>query len=193
MEDEFDKISALAAPPGHSLTDEPGKWAWERPPQYANPDEALDFVLDKLEEPARREDIMRMLVAGISIQELVAQIAFKGFMQGAYTPDVAELIKPSIAIYLYREALEEGFEPRLMVDPDEEEGNQKGEIDEQAFFSIMKERNPDLFEAMNEQINREYRIELEEESGGSPEEMQAMQAMATTRQNPQSFLNVEGV
>ena len=79
-EDEFDKISALAAPPGHSLTDEPGKWPWERPPQYANPDEALDFVLDKLEEPTRRKDIMRMLVAGISIQELVSQIAFKGFM-----------------------------------------------------------------------------------------------------------------
>ena len=161
MEDEFDKISALAAPPGHSLTDEPGKWAWERPPQYANPDEALDFVLDKLEQPARREDIMRLLVAGISIQELVAQIAFKGFMKGFYTPDVAELIKPSIAIYLYREALEEGFEPRLMVDPDEEEGVMKGDVDDESFFTIMQERNPELFKAMNEMINYQERMEVD--------------------------------
>jgi hypothetical protein len=160
-EDEFDKISALAAPPGHSLTDEPGKWAWERPPQYANPDEAVDFLLDKLEEPARREDLMRMMIAGITIQELVAQIAFKGFMKGYYTPDVAELIKPSIAIYLYREALEEGFEPRLMVDPDEENGVTKGEVDDESFFTIMKERNPQLFEAMNEMINYEERMEVE--------------------------------
>ena len=160
-EDEFDKISALAAPPGHSLTDEPGKWPWERPPQYANPDEALDFVLDKLEEPTRRKDIMRMLVAGISIQELVSQIAFKGFMQGAYSPDVAELIKPSIGIYLYREALEEGFEPRMMVDEDEENGVQKGEVDDVSFFRIMKERNPELFQAMNEQINFQERMDVE--------------------------------
>jgi len=160
-EDEFDKISALAAPPGHSLTDEPGKWAWERPPQYANPDEALDFVLDKLEEPTRRKDLMRMMVAGITIQELVAQIAFKGFMRGYYTPDVAELIKPSIAIYLYREALEEGFEPRMMVDEKEENGIKEGEVDDVSFFRIMKERNPELFKAMNEQINEEERMEIE--------------------------------
>jgi len=160
-EDEFDKISALAAPPGHSLTDEPGKWSWERPPQYANPDEALDFVLDKLEEPTRRKDLMRMMVAGITIQELVAQIAFKGFMRGYYTPDVAELIKPSIAIYLYREALEEGFEPRMMVDEKEENGIKEGEVDDVSFFRIMKERNPELFKAMNEQINEEERMEIE--------------------------------
>jgi len=161
MEDEFDKLTPLAAPPGHSLTDEPGKWAWERPPQFANPDDALDFVLDKLEEPTRRKDIMRMLVAGISIQELVSQIAFKGFMQGAYSPDVAELIKPSIGIYLYREALEEGFEPRMMVDENEENGIKEGEVDDVSFFRIMKARNPELFEAMNEQINEEERMEVE--------------------------------
>jgi len=161
MEDEFDKLTPLAAPPGHSLTDEPGKWAWERPPQFANPDDALDFVLDKLEEPTRRKDIMRMLVAGISIQELVSQIAFKGFMQGAYSPDVAELIKPSIGIYLYREALEEGFEPRMMVDENEENGIKEGEVDDVSFFRIMKVRNPELFEAMNEQINEEERMEVE--------------------------------
>lgn len=161
MEEEFDKITPMAAPPGHSLTDEPGKWAWERPPQFANPDQALDFVLDRLETPTRRKDIMRMLVAGISIQELVAQIAFKGFMQGAYSPDVAELIKPSIAIYLYREALEEGFEPRLLVDENEENGIQEGEVDDVSFFRIMKQRNPDLYSAMNEQINYEERMEVE--------------------------------
>jgi len=162
MEEEFDKITPMAAPPGHSLTDEPGKWAWERPPQHANPDEALDFVLDRLEEPTRRKDIMRMLVAGISVQELVAQIAFKGFMNGAYSPDVAELIKPSIAIYLYREALEEGFEPRMMVDDNEENGIKEGEVDDVSFFRIMKQRNPELFEAMNEQLNYEERMEVEQ-------------------------------
>ena len=161
MEPEFDKITAMAAPPGHSLTDTPGKWAWEKPPQFANPDDAVDFVLDKLEDPIARKDVMRMMVAGISVQEIVSQIAFKGFMQGYYSPDVAELIKPSIGVYLYKEALEEGFEPRMMSDDKEEEGMREGEIDDVSFFKIMKERNPELFEAMNEEINRQERMELD--------------------------------
>jgi len=173
MEPEFDKITAMAAPPGHSLTDTPGKWAWEKPPQFANPDDALDFVLDKLEDPPARKDMLRMMVAGISIQELVSQIAFKGFMQGFYSPDVAELIKPSIGVYLYKEALEEGFEPRMMSDDKEEEGIREGEVDDVSFFKIMKERNPDLFEAMNEEINRQERMEIEglEQDERTPVEM----------------------
>ena len=159
----FDKITPLAAPPGHSLTDEPGKWAWERPPQHADPDEALDFVLDKLEEPSRKRDMMRMLAAGISIEELVSQIAFKGFMQGFYTPDVAELIKPSIAIYLYYEGLQEGFEPRMMFDQADEEAKDEmsGEVDDVSFFRILKQRNPELFNAMNEELNKQERLQVE--------------------------------
>tara|TARA_R110002020_G_scaffold249829_1_gene463838 strand:+ start:1886 stop:2458 length:573 start_codon:yes stop_codon:yes gene_type:complete len=170
---ELDKITAMAAPPGHSLTDTPGKWAWEKPPQFANPDDALDFVLDKLEDPMTRKDTMRMMVAGISVQEIVSQIAFKGFMQGYYSPDVAELIKPSIGVYLYKEALEEGFEPRMMSDDKEEEGIREGEVDDVSFFKIMKERNPDLFEAMNEEINRQERMEIEglEQDERTPVEM----------------------
>ena len=173
MEPEFDKITAMAAPPGHSLTDTPGKWAWEKPPQFANPDDALDFVLDKLEDPPARKDMLRMMVAGISIQELVSQIAFKGFMRGFYSPDVAELIKPSIGVYLYKEALEEGFEPRMMSDDKEEEGIREGQVDDVSFFKIMKERNPDLFEAMNEEINRQERMEIEglEQEERTPVEM----------------------
>jgi len=182
-EEEFDKITPMAAPPGHSLTDTPGKWPWERPPMYSNPDEALDFVLDKLAEPTRRKDIMRMLVAGISVQELVAQVAFKGFMNGYYTPDVAELIKPSVAIYLYREALEEGFEPRMMVDQNEEDGINEGEVDDVSFFRIMKERNPKLFEAMNEQLNYEERMEVEELGRKT-----APQRPQEPQRTPESFL-----
>ena len=43
---------------------------------------------------------MKALLAGITVEEVVAQIAFKGFLAGTYNPDVAELIKPALAIYL---------------------------------------------------------------------------------------------
>ena len=35
--------------PGQSLTSEPKNYAWERPPQYDLPEEALMFHLEKLD------------------------------------------------------------------------------------------------------------------------------------------------
>ena len=42
----LDKITALAAPPGNSLTGPPGKWAWEQPARFPNPDDAIDFITE---------------------------------------------------------------------------------------------------------------------------------------------------
>ena len=51
----FDKIKAMSAPPGHSLTGEPGKWAWEQPPRFSDPNDAIDFIVDKLDERIPQE------------------------------------------------------------------------------------------------------------------------------------------
>ena len=55
----------------------------------------------------------------------------------------------------------------------EERGIREGEVDDVSFFKIMKERNPDLFEAMNEEINRQERMEIEglEQDERTPVEM----------------------
>ena len=43
----LDKIKALSAPPGHSLTGPLGKRAWENPPRDTNPDAAKDIIDEK--------------------------------------------------------------------------------------------------------------------------------------------------
>lgn len=164
----FDKINALSAPPGHSLTDEPGRWAWERPPVYADPNDAIDYLTDAIEDdPKQRDGILKLLLAGITVEEMVNQIAFKGFMYGYYSPDVAYLIKPAIGIFLYNMALEEGFEPQMFVEKMEDE-----EVDDVAFFKILKQRNPELYLKMNEEINRQQRMEADDfiESAYGPAE-----------------------
>ena len=40
-----DKDKFAGAPPGHSLTQDNSKWAWGRPPQVVNPEQALDLSL----------------------------------------------------------------------------------------------------------------------------------------------------
>tara|TARA_R100001509_G_C4850597_1_gene209943 strand:+ start:317 stop:850 length:534 start_codon:yes stop_codon:yes gene_type:complete len=150
----LDKITPLAAPPGHSLTDEPGKWPWENPPEYADPDDAIDFVVGQMDTPQMREDLSKLMLAGVTVEELVSQVAFKGFAAGAYTPDVAELIKPAIAIYLLGIADDEGFEAKMFITDDTPPA-----VSDDNFFAILKERNPELFGAMNEYINAEKRAQ----------------------------------
>jgi hypothetical protein len=144
----------MSAPPGHSLTGEQGKWAWEQPSRFSDPNDAIDFITDKLEEAVPQEDMLKMMTAGITIEEIVNQISFKGFMQGAFNPDVAELIKPALAMYLMKMSIDNGFTPRLFIQEEPEP-----EVNDQRFFSIMKERNPELFNVMNEQINRGVRLQ----------------------------------
>ena len=151
-----DKITPLSGPPGHSLTDTPRKWAWDKPPVYSDPDEAVDFVLDSLETESTKNDMIKLMLAGISIEEIVTQIGFKGFMEGYYTPDVAELIKPPISLYLLGVADDAGFKPIFYAgDP---EGKRPDSVSDETFFGIMKQRNPELFAAMVEKANEEERM-----------------------------------
>jgi hypothetical protein len=151
-----DKITPLSGPPGHSLTDTPRKWAWDKPPVYSDPDEAVDFVLDSLETESKKNDMIKLMLAGISIEEIVTQIGFKGFMEGYYTPDVAELIKPPISLYLLGVADDAGFKPIFYAgDP---EGKRPDSVSDETFFGIMKQRNPELFAAMIEKANEEERM-----------------------------------
>ena len=154
-----DKITALAVPPGNSLTDAPGKWAWEQPARFPDPDDAIDFAINTIANGPAREDMIKMMMAGITVQELVDQISFKGFAAGAFTPDVAELIKPAIGIFLVSMAQEEGFEPTMFVDT----GKQEGEMSDETFFEILKERNPEMFEGMVEELNKMQRQGVEKQ------------------------------
>ena len=156
-----DKITALAAPPGNSLTGPPGKWAWEQPARFANPDDAIDHVTESIGNGPARGDMLKLMLAGITVEELVDQVAFKGFMAGAFTPDVAELIKPAVGVFLYDMAVQEGFEPVMFV---QEEEDPEGNVKEGAFFNIMQQRNPELYSAMEEERNRKLRMNYEEEN-----------------------------
>lgn len=150
----IDKITSLAVPPGNSLTDPPGKWVWEKPAQFPNPDDAIDHTIEMIENGTAREDMIKMMFAGITVEEIVEQITFKGFMAGAITPDVAELIKPALGVFLVNMALEEGFEPQMFVD----QGEVSGQVSDEDLFTIMKQRNPQMFSTVLENLSEMHRM-----------------------------------
>jgi len=173
--DKFNK-----APPGWSLTEPKGKWAWEKPPVSSNPAQAVDKVIDRLEEPNVRTQMTKLMVAGISIQEIVNTIAVGGFSQGEFTPDVAEIIKGPLAAYLMGMAAEEEIPVKVYNTDDGLYAMDEGMSDDD-LMDVMKDRNPDLFKFIQ---SKAVEVDQEPEAmaekgfiGISPEEVQEEELM----------------
>ena len=78
--------------PGQSLTDEPGNYPWEHPPQYVTTDGAADHLWNKMSEPEFAEQIIAMLDAGVPVEAIGRTVLFGGFLKGKFSPDVAFII-----------------------------------------------------------------------------------------------------
>ena len=78
--------------PGQGLTDKPGNYPWEHPPQFTDTSEAADFVWDKLTQPQFAEQVIAMLDSGIPVEAIGRIIIFSGFIEGKWNPDVAFVI-----------------------------------------------------------------------------------------------------
>ena len=78
--------------PGQGLTDKPGNYPWEHPPQYTSTEDATEFVWDKLTEPQFAEQVIAMLDSGVPVEAICRIIVFTGFTEGKWTPDVGFII-----------------------------------------------------------------------------------------------------
>ena len=90
--------------PGQSLTDEPGNYPWEHPPQRATIEEALDEIYESLMEEQNMKRMFTLLRMGIPVEALVKVITFSGFLEGKYTVDVAKLLEPIVSMIITGEA-----------------------------------------------------------------------------------------
>tara|TARA_R110002124_G_scaffold54556_1_gene155142 strand:- start:79 stop:597 length:519 start_codon:yes stop_codon:yes gene_type:complete len=82
--------------PGQGLTDKPGNYPWEHPPQYTDTVDASEYIWDKLTQPQFAEQVIGMLDSGIPVEAIGRIIVFSGFTEGKWTPDVAFLITEPI-------------------------------------------------------------------------------------------------
>ena len=80
--------------PGQSLTGEPKQYAWERPPEYNTPEEALKFYLPKITDEEAMDDILLVLESGYPLSTLVKGMYVSGVMEGLHSIDVGLLIAP---------------------------------------------------------------------------------------------------
>ena len=96
MEETFDNNPFDAPVPGQGLTDKPGNYPWEHPPQYTDTMEASEYIWDKLTHPSFVKQVMAMLDAGIPVEAIARIVVFAGFTEGKWTPDVGFMLAETV-------------------------------------------------------------------------------------------------
>ena len=110
--------------PGESLTASPGAMPWEKPPQFADPEQAIEYLFGRLSSHKVMEKTVSLMDAGVPLEGIAKMLTFTGFCTGRWTPDVAELIRPALKVYLLGMADKAGVTPVIeMEDPEEPDGD----------------------------------------------------------------------
>ena len=142
------EVDPFDAPiPGQSLTDEPGNYPWEHPPQRASVEEALDDIYESLMQEKNMKRMFTLLRMGIPVEALVKIITFAGFLEGKYTVDVAKLLEPMVAMIITGEAALAEIPAKINM----------GDAEDINFY--------------NEMANRKYDMKLDKENKDKQMEM----------------------
>ena len=131
------------APPGIGMMNEQGGYPWERPAKVSNPEEAANITIEKIDNnPQVKEEMLNLMSVGSPIETIVNTVTFMGFVNGEWTPDTAELIKPVLMIYFIGAALENNIEATVFNVPEDE----KEKTSEQDLIRIMKDFRPEEYD-----------------------------------------------
>jgi len=137
-----------ASVPGQGMVDAPQQHKWERPAKIDKPEEAMNYIVEKIESSQETHDAMvDLLAAGTPIETLVKTTAFAGFTEGMWTPDTAEIIKLPLTMYFVGMAMENNI-PAQLFNKDEDEREPVLRQSDAAL--LMKEKRPE-FHAMIQQ------------------------------------------
>ena len=136
--------------PGQSLTEEPGSRPFEKPAQITDVDDAVMYVIDKIESSnGGKEELQKHMMGGMPVESIVNTIAFAGFTDGQWSPDIAELIKLPLSSYFIMMAQEDNI-PIIMFNNDT---SQEGGMSDETLIAHMEEGNPRALEHLRQKAN----------------------------------------
>lgn len=86
--------------PGQSLTNEPKKYLWERPPETSNPDEAMVHHMERLSQPEVAQGLVDALEGGMPVSLVADMLTTGGVANGIHSIDISLIIKPALEEYI---------------------------------------------------------------------------------------------
>ena len=165
----------LAPIPGQSLTDEPQNFAWERPPEIVDPNEAIKFHMDRLSEKPVVESVMFLMELGYPVDVLTRSMLTASVGEGIHSIDVSLIAAPVIEKELSYMARTAGIEYKETFGNDKTED----EVQEDKLRILIKQKLEDNLGKQDKSFARKT-----VEALGTPAEddLEAMQDSITPEQ-----------
>jgi|TARA_R100000388_G_scaffold93352_1_gene77851 hypothetical protein len=150
--------------PGQSLTNNPEEPnAWETPPTYSNPREALDNINNFLMSPEGFKSVLNALSKGTSVGDIAMSILYAKYYQGDITPDVMLLIFEPILYVIMAIGEEGGID--YNIDGDDVDEPDEDEVQEtlQKFRNVFEEIKSGAIRNMSD-IPKEVTQQVQEQA-----------------------------
>ena len=165
---------AMMAPiPGQSLTDEPQNFAWERPPEYTDPNDAIMFHLDRLAEEPIAESVLFLMEFGYPVDVLTRSILTGAVSEGIHSIDVSLIISDVIETEMIYMATTAGIDFKETFTEDKTDD----ELQEEKLTALILKKLDDKLGKGNTEFTRET---LAAVGSAGEDELQAMQDSAAS-------------
>jgi len=192
--------TALNGPiPGQSFADKPGNYPWERPPETADPTEALSMHLKKMAGPKYMESALFLMELGIPAEVVTNTTLTMAIGNGIHSVDVGLIIAPAIHKEVVSIAQMAGIEYVEHFPEDAEKEQQAKDMLQAKVIAKLKSSKPEskteisqTMEAMTSPQTEEFEDMREQDVPMEGDDMMAMD-QSPQEQAPQEPPNEMGM
>lgn len=182
------QVDPLGAPiPGQSLTDEPGRATIEQPPKDNDPEAVIADIKKFVSQPKVSEELIGQMASGFPVETLVNMFVKGGVAQGKFSVDVAEIVKPALAVMFMVMAIDEGVSVIPFSDEPMPEEDLEGRVKRN-----MNNLDPELASEIRAGEGEERLAMLEEEVTSRTAARDKINSMEQPAESDGSFLEMEG-
>jgi len=153
---QFDEQSFDRPIPGMGMTAELGGRPWQTPPTYATIEETSDYYIERMANPAFKEQLLDVMEMGVPLSTLANTIQMASVMEGLHTVDVGMLVIPILveAMMLIGDAADvkyvtgmedtkserPGLNSRIIAELKSKQGNAEGMPTEEVVEEVEQEQ-----------------------------------------------------
>ena len=153
--------------PGMGMTHEVGARPWQTPPTYTTVEEASDYYIERMSNPAFREQLIDVMEMKIPLTTLANTIQLASVMEGLHTVDVGMLMIPILVETMM--LIGDSAEVKYVTGMEESKGERPAMINKIVNGMKMKqgeEEDMPMEETIEEPMQEDEEMPMEEEPKG---------------------------